>query len=264
MHILLIDDSTSTRSLLRTLINSGQAERHQISEAASGEESLQKIASGEIKLPDIIILDLNMDGMTGYELSRELRQRYSQESDIIPYIIVVTANEGVDVINRVLDSGANDYMSKPVNVKILQVRLRVAERLLAHSSNGGGSAPTPALAIDPRQSLIASAIDQTDVPVALVEAGVNNPSFRIIYANAAMTVTTQYAQDQLIGQSLAAMEAWTDEFMETVLGHINQGMTLAHVPLGSNTQQEITVHLSFYPVRSGDEPVGHYLVVHHM
>jgi hypothetical protein len=36
MHILLIDDSSSTRSLLRTLINSGQAVRHEISEAASG------------------------------------------------------------------------------------------------------------------------------------------------------------------------------------------------------------------------------------
>jgi CheY-like chemotaxis protein len=73
MHILLIDDSSSTRSLLRTLINSGQSVRHEISEAASGEEALQKVESGEINLPELIIMDVNMGGMSGYELCREFR-----------------------------------------------------------------------------------------------------------------------------------------------------------------------------------------------
>ena len=108
MHILLIDDSSSTRSLLRTLINSGQAVRHEISEAASGEEALQKVESGEIRLPDLIIMDINMGGMSGYELCREFRQRHAGASDLMPYIIIVTANEGVDVINQALDCGAND------------------------------------------------------------------------------------------------------------------------------------------------------------
>ena len=133
MHILLIDDSSSTRSLLRTLINSGQAVRHEISEAASGEEALQKVGSGEINLPDVVIMDINMGGMSGYEVCREFRQRHGTASDVVPYIIIVTANEGVDVINQALECGANDYMPKPVNVKILQVRLRVAEKLLAHA-----------------------------------------------------------------------------------------------------------------------------------
>src|SRR5580658_6073034 len=157
MHILLIDDSASTRSLLRTLINSDKAVRHEISEAASGEESLQKVASGEIRLPDLIIMDINMGGMSGYELCREFRQRHGGVSDLIPYVIIVTANEGVDVINQALDCGANDYMPKPVNVKILQVRLRVAEKLLAHAHAGGpltksgsvSSTPSPAAAPAP-------------------------------------------------------------------------------------------------------------------
>ena len=113
MHILLIDDSSSTRSLLRTLINSGQAVRHEISEAASGEEALQKVGSGEINLPDVLIMDINMGGMSGYELCREFRAKHGTASDVIPYIIIVTANEGVDVINEALDAGANDYMPKP-------------------------------------------------------------------------------------------------------------------------------------------------------
>src|SRR5471032_2049796 len=158
MHILLIDDSSSTRSLLRTLINSGQTVRHEISEAASGEEALQKVGSGEINLPDLIIVDINMTGMSGYDLCREFRVRHSSGSDINPYIIVVTANSGVDVINQALDSGANDYMPKPVNVKVLQVRLRVAERLLmmAQSTPGyglvgaqGGGAQEPVPQVEP-------------------------------------------------------------------------------------------------------------------
>src|ERR1700743_783094 len=98
MHILLVDDSSSTRSLLRTLINSGQTVRHEISEAAGGEEALQKVGSGEINLPDLVIMDINMGGMSGYELCKEFRQKHAT-SDITPYIIIVTANEGVDVIN---------------------------------------------------------------------------------------------------------------------------------------------------------------------
>src|SRR5471030_1749530 len=152
MHILLIDDSSSTRSLLRTLINSGQTVRHEISEAASGEEALQKVGSGEINLPDLIIMDINMGGMSGYELCRKFRQRYGTTSDVIPYIIIVTANEGVDVITQALESGANDYMPKPVNVKVLQVRLRVAERLLTQAHAGGGTrstAPLPNVSASP-------------------------------------------------------------------------------------------------------------------
>jgi CheY-like chemotaxis protein len=273
MHSLLIDDSSSTRSLLRTLINSGQAVRHEISEAASGEEALQKIESGEIRLPDLVIMDINMGGMSGYDLCREFRQRYAGASDLLPYIIIVTANEGVDVINRALDCGANDYMPKPVNVKVLQVRLRVAERLLtqAQAAAPAPAAPTPApvaanngAPLDPRQALIAEAINQADAPMALVEAGNLQSTFNIVYSNAAMTLTTQFTEEQLIGKSLADLEAWTPDFLKMTLGYVERGDILSHVPLWSLTRQEVPIYLSFYPIRSADEQVRHYLVIHHL
>ncbi len=278
MHILLIDDSSSTRSLLRTLINSGQTVRHEISEASSGEEALQKIESGEIGLPDLIIVDINMGGMSGYDLCREFRQQANSKSDVIPYLIVVTANEGVEVINQALDAGANDYMPKPVNVKILHVRLRVAERLLAQAHAGGvtssgrvfveGTHPEhPAGGgepVDPRQALISAAVERTDVPVALVEAGGEDTSFHILYTNTAMTLTTQFDQEQLVGKSLAELEAWTPEFLKLITGFTGRGAVLSYVPLWSKTRQEYQVYLSFYPIRSGQESVSHYLVIHHL
>jgi len=277
MHILLIDDSSSTRSLLRTLINSGQTVRHEISEAASGEEALQKVGSGEINLPDLIIMDINMGGMSGYELCKEFRQRHGTASDVVPYIIIVTANEGVDVINQALDCGANDYMPKPVNVKILQVRLRVAERLLAHAHSSGATASgrlamsTPAAAptapaateVDPIQSMIASSIEYADAPISILEVGGEKPSFQIVYANSAMTATTQYSAEQLAGKSLAELEAWTPEFLTMVLSFIERGAIVSYVPLWSQTRQAVPVHLSFYPIRGESDKINHYLVIHH-
>jgi CheY-like chemotaxis protein len=279
MHILLIDDSSSTRSLLRTLINSGQTVRHEISEAASGEEALQKVGSGEINLPDLIIMDVNMGGMSGFELCREFRTRHGTASDVVPYIIIVTANEGVDVINQALDCGANDYMPKPVNVKILQVRLRVAERLLAHAQShpSGTTAsgriinPTPTdetpsapvAEPDPLQSLIASSIEYADAPISIVEVAGDQPNFQIIYANAAMSATTQYTQEQLNGKSLAEIEGWTSEFLAMIVGFVERGAIVSHVPLWSETRQAVPVHLSFYPIRAEGDQINHYLVIHH-
>jgi CheY-like chemotaxis protein len=279
MHILLIDDSSSTRSLLRTLINSGQAVRHEISEAASGEEALQKVGSGEINLPDLIIMDVNMGGMSGFELCREFRQRHGTESDVVPYIIIVTANEGVDVINQALDCGANDYMPKPVNVKILQVRLRVAERLLAAAKShphGATTAsgrivdptqPAPAAPVmaepDPLSSLIASSIEYADAPISIVDTASVPPSFQVVYANAAMSATTQYTQDQLTGKSLADLEGWTAEFVTMIVSFIERGAIVSHVPLWSETRQAVPVHLSFYPIRAEGDQVNSYLVIHH-
>jgi CheY-like chemotaxis protein len=272
MHILLIDDSASTRSLLRTLINSGQTVRHDISEAASGEEALQKVELGEISLPEVIIMDVNMGGMSGYDLCREFRKRHSGSSSLVPYIIIVTANEGVDVIRQVLDAGANDYMPKPVNVKILHVRLLVAERLISHArtndspaQQNGLAAPTGDGTLGPREALITTAFEHSEAPMAVVEAAGLDPSFRILYTNESMGFTTKFTTEQLVGKSLADLEAWTTEFIDMVVGFVSRGALLSYVPMWTRTRQDFQVYLSFYPIRQGeDDPITHYLVIHHL
>jgi CheY-like chemotaxis protein len=198
----------------------------------------------------------------------------------VPYIIIVTANEGVDVINQALDCGANDYMPKPVNVKILHVRLRVAERLLSSARSSGSTiskttglprpdapasaadAPKPA-EVDPITSLIASSIEYADAPIAILDVAGARPTFNIVYANAALAQTTSLKPEELVGQSLTEIEAWTPEFLDLVLGSIDQGASMSYAPLWSRTRQSVPVYLSFFPIRGGDGPVTHYLVVHH-
>jgi hypothetical protein len=234
-------------------------------------------------------MDINMGGMSGFELCREFRLRHGGGSDLIPYIIIVTANEGVDVINQALDCGANDYMPKPVNVKVLQVRLRVAERLLSQAQAGGGAnanvnaepaaapvaapvplpiadgvAPGEAARLSPRHLMIADSIENAEVPVAFVAADGADSDFKILYSNAAMTLTTQFSPEQLVGKSLSDLEAWTPEFMKMILEYVSRGAILSHVPMWSRTRQEFQVYLSFYPVRVGDNPVTQYIVIHHL
>jgi DNA-binding response OmpR family regulator len=274
MHILLIDDSSSTRSLLRTLINAAQGARHEISEASSAEEALQKIGSGEIGKPELVIVDINMGGMSGYDLCREMR-KLPESTETKPYIIIVTANEGVEVINEGLEAGANDYMPKPVNVKILHVRLRVAERLLTQANISASGR----IIAEPKEeekkekveeaeggeaSLVASAIEATEAPIAIVQAGVGDSSFEIIYSNAAMTSTTEFEQGELVGKSLADLEAWTPEFLKMAMGFIGRGAVLSHVPLWSKVRQDVPIYLSFCPIRGQDNEIAHYLVIHHL
>jgi hypothetical protein len=198
----------------------------------------------------------------------------------MPYIIMVTANEGVDVINQALDAGANDYMPKPVNVKILQVRLRVAERMLSHGSPASGRVtmglppapvsapkpPEPAPVSDGTNELalqIAAGIEHAEAPIAFLDVGGPEPTFGISYANTAMCAMTQADRGALEGKSLATIEAWTPEFITMVSDFIERGSIVSYVPLWSHTRQDVPVHLSFYPIRGEGDEVGSYLVIHH-
>ena len=124
----------------------------------------------------------------------------------------------------------------------------------AYNGEGGG---------DPRLSMIGASIEMTDAPIALIEVDGEVPSFQIAYANTAMTATTQFDYEQLMGKSLAELEAWTPEFLKMILGYVQRGAILSHAPLWSKTRQSVPVHLSFYPVHGEDGYLRSYLVIHH-
>jgi PAS domain-containing protein len=168
-------------------------------------------------------------------------------------------------------------MPKPVNVKILHVRLRVAERLLSLARSSGRTTsqlpkmtePKPEApaadkpALDPLAELVASSVEYTDAPMAILDVAGPQPSFNIVYANSALSQTTQLKPEELVGQSLTEIEAWTPEFVNMVVGFIDQGASVSYAPLWSRTRQTVPVHLSFYPIRGSDGPITHYLVIHH-
>jgi two-component system cell cycle response regulator len=120
-RVLLVDDDASMLRLLRHHL---EREGYEVMTAASSREGMQ-IALQQV--PQIVITDWMMPEMTGVELCSQLRR--SQAGSKM-YLIVVTARDDDDQVVEAFDSGADDYIVKPFNPRILIARVRAAQRMI--------------------------------------------------------------------------------------------------------------------------------------
>ena len=128
--VLIVDDEPQIRRVMRTtLVSQGYA----VLEARSGEEGLEILRSGH---PALILLDVNMPGISGLDTCREIRQ-----SSDIPIIMLTVRNSERDKV-RALDAGADDYVIKPFGAQELLARIRAALR------RGSPGEATPAFISD--------------------------------------------------------------------------------------------------------------------
>jgi two-component system sensor histidine kinase ChiS len=116
MTILIADDELIN---LQVIINMLTAENLRMVTAANGFEVLEKVKSG-LK-PDLVILDIMMPKMSGYEVCRRLRERYSLFE--MP-VLMVTARSRAEDILAGFEAGANDYLSKPFDRQELRARIK--------------------------------------------------------------------------------------------------------------------------------------------
>jgi len=114
--ILIIDDEVQIRRLLEITLSSNG---YRISEASSGKEGLISAATHN---PALIILDLGLPDIDGIDILRKLREWYPK-----PIVILSVKNSEDDIV-LALDSGANDYLTKPFRTGELLARIRVAIR----------------------------------------------------------------------------------------------------------------------------------------
>ena len=115
--ILIVDDDAVNR---RVLINYLENESCRLLEAEDGREALEVFSKNQSI--DIILLDLMMPGMSGYEVCIEIRK--SKDLRRLP-IIFLTARDQVSDMIRAFQSGANDYLGKPVSKSELMARLAI-------------------------------------------------------------------------------------------------------------------------------------------
>lgn len=115
-RILVVDDTADIRYFLVTLLQ----DRYEVTAAASGEEGLQVALSD--KRPELILLDVMMPGMDGYEVMRRLA-RDTRTADIP--VIFLTALGSVEEEQFGLDLGATDYITKPISPPVLLARVRL-------------------------------------------------------------------------------------------------------------------------------------------
>lgn len=117
--ILIVEDEEAIRKLIKVNL---EMEGYDVREAVSGEEALE--IEEEFK-PDIALLDIMLPGIDGFEVCEIFRSREREMG-----IIMVTAkNQDIDKIHG-LESGSDDYLSKPFNPKELVLRVKSLERRL--------------------------------------------------------------------------------------------------------------------------------------
>jgi DNA-binding response OmpR family regulator len=116
-RILIVDDEPE---MLRGLEDNLQFEGYQTVTAGDGKKGLARALS---EAPDLILLDVMMPGMSGWDLCRELRQRGLD----VPVIMLTARGEEVDRVLG-LELGADDYVTKPFSLRELMARIRAVLR----------------------------------------------------------------------------------------------------------------------------------------
>ncbi len=113
--ILVVDDNKITTKLLKRYL---ETNGYQAGEAYDGVECLEKV---EERIPDAIILDVMMPRLDGYETVKRLKSQVHTKD--IPVVIVTALNDVANQIKSV-DAGADDFLSKPIEEKLLIAKTR--------------------------------------------------------------------------------------------------------------------------------------------
>jgi signal transduction histidine kinase len=119
-RVLVVDDQDPNRLLLRDML---EAQGHTVIEAADGSAALERVSESA---PDVVLLDIDMPGMDGFEVCRRLKAAPATAS--IP-VLLVTALTQRDHRLLGIGAGANDYLTKPIDKSDLSLRVRNAIRL---------------------------------------------------------------------------------------------------------------------------------------
>lgn len=144
-RILVVDDEPQIRKFLRISLT---AQGYDVLEAPAGEDGISKCATDQ---PNLVILDLGLPDLDGQQVINRIR-----EWSNVPIIVLsVRASDGEKV--NALDSGANDYVTKPFSIKELLARIRVAMRAGLQGEGGSPELVVGELVVDvPRHKVFVS------------------------------------------------------------------------------------------------------------
>jgi DNA-binding response OmpR family regulator len=128
--VIIVDDDRDTREMLTLAL---ELEGFGVSQAANG---LRLISAMHVDRPDVILLDVMMSWIDGFELCRAIKK--NQTFADIP-VIFISARKSLEDEKAGLDAGAVDYFAKPLDVDRLIARIRE----ILGSRGAGATAPTP-------------------------------------------------------------------------------------------------------------------------
>lgn len=173
-HVLVVDDTPEIRLLATVLL---EREGYEVTSADSGEDGLRRATE---TVPDLILLDVMLPGMDGYEVCRWLKQ--SETLRDIP-VIFMSAQDDVPAQTQGFTAGGADYVTKPLSVPVLLARVRTHVALHAQRRSLEG--------------MFRDALEYAPDGIVLTD-----PQWRIVQANARTLELFGYRREQLIGQQV--------------------------------------------------------------
>jgi putative two-component system response regulator len=126
VKILVVDDEDRNLRLMKLLLTSFG---YDVLTASNGEEALEMVHDIP---PDVILLDIMMPKMDGFEVAKQLKRE--EETKIIP-IVMVTALNGVEDRVKALEAGADDFLNKPVDKTELRARVQSLVKVKAYNDH---------------------------------------------------------------------------------------------------------------------------------
>ena len=118
--VWIVDDVLSNRSLFATIV---ETLGHRVQTFADGETALE---AAKTEVPDLVLLDVMMPGMDGFQSCRALRETFADE--VVP-IVMITANPDRTMYSRGLEAGADDYLFQPIDIEAMRSRITAMLRL---------------------------------------------------------------------------------------------------------------------------------------
>lgn len=120
--VLVVDDEATNRKLLRAVLSRAE-EAYTVMEADSGKAMLESV---DRERPDIILLDVMMPEMTGYEACEKLKS--NKKYGAIP-VLFITALDTTEDMVKCFSAGAADYIMKPINAEEIKARVKTHLRI---------------------------------------------------------------------------------------------------------------------------------------
>ncbi|MEY2538926.1 MAG: hypothetical protein QOG67_2666 [Verrucomicrobiota bacterium] len=184
MKILLVEDHEESRRNLQRLI---ERRGHEVVAVATAEEARVILEDREFPF---LILDWMLPGQSGVDLCRELR---SQPRGDERFILLVTARVDTEDLQQALAAGANDYLTKPLDVALLNVRLSVAERQIRELAERNHARA----ALQESARTMANILENTTDGFFAVDR-----DWKFTYANPQAEILLGRGRDQLLGKEL--------------------------------------------------------------
>ncbi len=145
-HILVVDDEPINQQVL---LNHLSVEGYRITTAADGREAIAAIDADDP--PDLVLLDVMMPKLTGYEVCNILRETYTATQ--LPIVLITAKNQVEDIVEG-LSVGANDYLTKPIRKKELLARINTHLNLSKIGSAYGRFVPREFLRFLQKDSIV--------------------------------------------------------------------------------------------------------------